>query len=293
MELTPDLLLEAKFSPAKRGYSMPEVDDFLERCAEGLDVLLDRLKSEFERAERAEAALAERPTVAAPVVEARSPEPEPEPEPVVEPEPAPEPATAVDVDEPMRVLVMAERTAEAAIREAKDEAERIRGEAESVANRQRSEAERLLTTARADAEAEAHRASESARREIDRELTALRNDRDGLNSDVRNLQRWLDEQRGRMRTTVREMNRLIDDPTALRELPIPDGTSTSDDSAETPPEASTDASGSVSMPSEAAATDDPWDSSSADAGAGEPTRAVPAVDVDSAEESPGPDEVNF
>ena len=59
MDLTPDLLLEAKFAPARRGYDMNEVDDFLERCAEGLDVLLARLRAEFERAERAEAALAD------------------------------------------------------------------------------------------------------------------------------------------------------------------------------------------------------------------------------------------
>lgn len=276
MELTPDLLLEAKFSSAKRGYNMAEVDDFLERCAEGLDILLARLTAEFERAERAEAALADRPTAAVPVAEARqgdtTQEPEAEPDPVVkfEPEPPPAPvAPAPDVDEPLRVLVMAERTAEAAVREAKEDAERIRGEAESVASRHRIEAERLLTTARADAEAEAKRASETARREIDAELNALRRDRDGLNSDARNLQRWLDEQRGRMRTTVREMNRLIEDPTALRELPIPDGS-----------EPSTD----------------PSQAQGVDPNAGEPTRAVPAVDIDPFvhdEGATGPDEVNF
>lgn len=286
--MTPDLLLEAKFASSRRGYDMAEVDDFLERCAEGLDVLLARLKSEYERAERAEAELAQRPTVAAPVVEApREAEPEPEPEPEVVPEPAaaPEPAAPqVDMDEPLRVLVMAERTAEATISEARSEAEKIRSEAESVATRQRSEAERLLTTARADAEAEARRASESTRREIDQELAALRRDRDGLNEDVRSLNRWLDEQRGRMRTAVREMNRLIDDPTALRELPVPDlskpGESTQSGSAE------------------AGSSSELWESDAeVDPGAGEPTKAVPAIDLgeDGGRNEPptGSDEVNF
>lgn len=286
MELTPDLLLEAKFSSSRRGYDMAEVDDFLERCAEGLDVLLARLKSEYERAERAEAALADQPTVAAPVVEApREPEPEPEvvPEPVAQPEPAPR----VDLDEPLRVLVMAERTAEATISEARAEAEKIRSEAESIASRQRSEAERLLTTARADAEAEARRAAESTRREIEQELTALRRDRDGLNEDVRSLSRWLEEQRGRMRTAVREMNRLIDDPTALRELPVPDLSK---------PAASTPARGGEAHAT--SASSELWESGDeADPGAGEPTKAVPAVDLGAddgpREPSTGSDEVNF
>lgn len=283
MELTPDLLLEAKFASSRRGYDMAEVDDFLERCAEGLDVLLARLKSEYERAERAEAALAERPTVATPAVAPTEPEPEPEPV----PEPEPQPAPAIDVDEPLRVLVMAERTAEATVSEAKAEAEKIRSEAEAVASRQRSEAERLLTTARADAENEARRASEAARREIEAELNGLRRDRDGLSEDVRNLNRWLDEQRGRMRTAVREMNRLIDDPTALRELPVPDLSDTSTTGEQSEPEAMS--------------SDELWEAAAADAvadpGAGEPTRAVPAIDLGEDEEtrnpSSGPEELNF
>lgn len=285
MELTPDLLLEAKFASSRRGYDMAEVDDFLERCAEGLDVLLGRLKSEYERAERAEAALADRPTTAPPAV-APTPEPESEPEPQPTPQPA-APAPSVDMDEPLRVLVMAERTAEAAISEAQAEANKIRSEAEAVANRQRSEAERLLTTARADAEAEARRASESARREIEQELNGLRRDRDGLNEDVRSLNRWLDEQRGRMRTAVREMNRLIDDPTALRELPVPDLTG----NAGNPESRSPDQAVSDELWEAAGADED------ADPGGGEPTRAVPAIDLgdDDGPENPttGPEEVNF
>ena len=57
MELSPELLLEAKFDAARRGYDMAEVDDFLERVAEAVEVLLDRLATEFDRAEQAEAEL--------------------------------------------------------------------------------------------------------------------------------------------------------------------------------------------------------------------------------------------
>lgn len=219
MDLTPDLLLEAKFAPARRGYDMNEVDDFLERCAEGLDVLLARLRAEFERAERAEAALAaaggEVPApaeVAAPAPTAPAPV---APQPVAEPDPA-------RVEEPMRILIAAERTAEAAVAEARAEAERIRAEAESIASTTRSEAETLLARSRAEAEAEARQAGEEARRTIEAEVLALREDRDLLAHDVASLRGWLDGQRDRLRSTAADLARLVDDPAALGEVPAPE-----------------------------------------------------------------------
>ncbi|HEX4901961.1 MAG TPA: DivIVA domain-containing protein [Acidimicrobiales bacterium] len=228
MDLTPDLLLEAKFAPARRGYDMNEVDDFLERCAEGLDVLLARLRAEFERAERAEAALAEVRSGGTPIAAdvADGPlepvhEPTPEPE-TVAPVAAPVEPDPARVEEPMRILLAAERTAEAAVADARAEAERIRSEAESVASTTRSEAETLLARARAEAEAEARRAGEEARRSIEAEVLALREDRDVLSADVTNLRRWLDDQRARLRSTAEELQRLVDDPDALRSVPAPE-----------------------------------------------------------------------
>lgn len=225
MDLTPDLLLEAKFAPARRGYDMNEVDDFLERCAEGLDVLLARLRSEFDRAERAEAALVElRATGAAPApAEAAAAAPA-EPAGVAAPEPV-APTAEADPDrvqEPMRILIAAERTAEAAIADARAEAERIRAEAESVASTTRSEAEHMLARSRAEAEAEARRAGEETRRSIEAEVLALRQDREVLSSDVASLRGWLDAQRDRLRTAAQDLQRLVDDPDALRELPVPE-----------------------------------------------------------------------
>lgn len=228
MDLTPDLLLEAKFAPARRGYDMNEVDDFLERCAEGLDVLLARLRAEFDRAERAEAALVElRATGAVPAV-AETPAPPVEAEveaPTAEPAAAPAVTAEPDparVQEPMRILIAAERTAEAAVADARAEAERIRAEAESVASTTRSEAENMLARSRAEAEAEARKAGDEARRSIEAEVLALRQDRDVLSEDVASLKGWLDDQRGRLRAAARDLQRLVDDPEALRELPVPD-----------------------------------------------------------------------
>jgi DivIVA domain-containing protein len=271
MELTPELLLEAKFGPARRGYDMAEVDDFLERCAEGLDVLLARLKSEFERAESAEARLAELDSGAP--VDATVIEPAPMPSDDVfaeAPDDAfaePEPRPAPTAEEPMRILIAAERTAEAAVADARAEAERIRAEAESVATAQRSEAETMLATARAEAEDEARRAGEETKRSIQAEVLALRRDRDGLSDDVRGLRRWLDEQRTRLRSTARELQRLVEDPAALQELAVPEMSTPSAPESESVDDA------------ESAADEVPAFVPEGDEG-GEPTQAVPAVEAD-------------
>lgn len=275
MELTPELLLEAKFGPARRGYDMAEVDDFLERCAEGLDVLLARLKSEFERAEAAEARVAELQAGAPATADAtlvETPEPAVEPVAAPEPEPAAPPVEAPSVDEPMRILVAAERTAEAAVADARAEAERIRSEAESVASQQRSEAENMLATAKADAEEEARKAGEETKRSIQAEVLALRRDRDGLSDDVRSLRRWLDEQRSRMRSTARELQRIVEDPTALQELAVPDLSTPSapvDDTVAARVD-DTDEPTAAAPVVDGPAGEDP----------GEPTQAVPAVGGD-------------
>lgn len=258
MELTPELLIEARFSRAKPGYDMAEVDDFLERCAEGLEILVSRLTAEFERAEAAEALLAARP--AAPVADATVVAP-----PVAEPKPAPAPAPVAApseaVEEPMRVLILAERTAAAAVAEAKAEADRIRSEAESLAQSQRTKAETLVARAQADAEVEARRVGDEIKRGIEAEVIELRRDRDGLTDDIRNLRRWLDEQRARMRTTARDLQRLVEDPAALRDFPLPatPEPGQSADTELTPPEADL--------------------SDEAGPDAGEPTQAVPVVDA--------------
>ena len=274
MELTPELLLEAKFGPARRGYDMAEVDDFLERCAEGLDVLLARLKSEFERAEAAEARVAELQAAGPAPVDAtlvETPEPAAEPEAAPVPEPAAPAVETPSVDEPMRILVAAERTAEAAVADARAEAERIRAEAESVASRQRSEAETMLATAKADAEEEARKAGEETKRTIQAEVLALRRDRDGLSDDVRNLRRWLDEQRSRMRSTARELQRIVEDPSALQELAVPDLSTPAAPAAD---DADDGGEADDVAPEAAATVGGPSDD------AGEPTQAVPAVGSD-------------
>jgi len=54
MELTPQQLCDVEFSEQWRGYNRDQVDDFIERVAEAVSTLQDRLRQMTERAVRAE-----------------------------------------------------------------------------------------------------------------------------------------------------------------------------------------------------------------------------------------------
>ncbi len=57
----------------------------------------------------------------------------------------------------------------------------------------------------------------------------LRRDRDALSDDIRMLRGWLDDQRGRMRTTAAQLQLLADDPSALRDVEPPEASEDDDD----------------------------------------------------------------
>lgn len=194
MELTPQTLHAVEFREARRGgYNTRDVDDFIERVAGGVGQLNERVREAQSRADAAEARLVEaqreldevRRRPAAPVPEVS------------------------ETDETLRrTLVLAQRTADATIKEAKEEANRVLSEA-------REEAART----RAEAEAEARRGADNARVTAQQEVETLLSNRDKLKSDLDALTRRLDEQRTQLRSGITEMQRLLDDPSALKPLP--------------------------------------------------------------------------
>jgi DivIVA domain-containing protein len=194
MELTPQSLHAVEFREARRnGYNTRDVDDFIERVAAGVGHLHDRLRAAEARAEAADARIAEAQRE---VDEARRRPPAPE---------------ASDTDETLRrTLVLAQRTADATIKEAKEEANRVLSEA-------REEAART----RAEAEADARRGAESARVSAEAEVEMLLSDREKLRSDIEVLTKKLGEQRGNIRSGVNELQRLLDDPNALKPIATP------------------------------------------------------------------------
>ena len=202
MDLTTELLDNAAFREAKRGYNTQDVDEFIEQVKAEYGRHEALLREVRQRLEGAEARIAEAERRAADAAERAS-------------------ATS-DADETLkRTLVLAQRTADAAIKEAEEQASRTLTAAQDQAARLLADAQEATARARAEAESEARRAQEEARTRVLGELRDLEASRDQLAADVDNLERHLEEQRDRVRLTTRELQRLLDDPAALREVSVP------------------------------------------------------------------------
>jgi cell division initiation protein len=204
MDLTARVLHEAEFREAKRGgYNTQDVDEFLERLAIAVDrqdaalrEARSRLAAAEQHAAEAEHRLEE--------LERRGPGP------------------ASDADETLkRTLVLAQRTADAAIREAEERAARMVAAAEDEAARLLADAHEATAQAYADAEEEARRAQHAARTRVLAELQELEGAREVLRGDVDLLERHIEEQRDRLRVAIRELQAIVEDPAALREVPVP------------------------------------------------------------------------
>jgi DivIVA domain-containing protein len=194
MELTPQTLHAVEFREARRGgYNTRDVDDFIERVAAGVGHLTERVRAAEVRADAADGRVVEMQRELDEVRRRSATAAAPE---------------ASETDETLRrTLVLAQRTADATVKEAKEEANRVLSEA-------REEAART----RAEAEAEARRGAESARVAAQAEVEGLLADRDKLKADYDLLSRRIDEQRGQLRSGIDQMQRLLDDPAGLKPL---------------------------------------------------------------------------
>jgi cell division initiation protein len=158
MEVSAKTLREVEFREKMRGYHPEDVDRFLEEVASGVEVLQDRLRQATERAQRAEAAANE--------------------------------AGAAD-DTLRRTLVLAQRTADMAVQEARDQAARI------IAN-----AEQQAQAIIADADERAKRTLDDSLAESRAELSRMEAVRSQAQQDVDGLQRWLDEHKGHLQAAL-------------------------------------------------------------------------------------------
>ena len=160
MEVSPKTLREVEFREKMRGYHPEDVDHFLEQVAAGIEVLQDRLRQAVERAQRAEAAASE----------------------------------AGGADDTLRkTLVLAQRTADMAVQEAREQASRILASAEQ-------QAQSIL----ADAEEQGRRTLEDTIAECRAELSRLESSRAQAQQDVETLQRWLDEHKAHLQASLNE-----------------------------------------------------------------------------------------
>ena len=210
MDVTPQVINEVEFHQKMRGYDPDEVDDFLERVAVAVGQLQDRTREAAERAAIAERRAAE--------LEAhlRGGQPKPTPPRPAVAAPAPAVSSEEDAETIRRTLILAQRTADAAVQEAQDAAAKTlqsaTDEAERVLTEAQDRARNLLTTA----EAEARKTADGTRQRLVAEIIALEEARDGLRADHGILERHLEEQRLRLRSSIGDLQRLLDDPGRLR-----------------------------------------------------------------------------
>lgn len=203
MDLTSQVLHEVEFREAKRGgYHTQDVDEFLERLAVAVDRQEAQLREARQRVAAAEGRLAE--------AERRVEEADRRT------------GGPSEADETLkRTLVLAQRTADAAIREAEDQAARIMAGAEDEAQRLVHDAHESVAQAYAEAEEEARRSQQEARARVLAELQELEAGREMLRSDVELLERHIEVQRERLRLTIRDLTALVEDPAALRAHLVP------------------------------------------------------------------------
>jgi cell division initiation protein len=199
MDVSPKTLREVEFREKMRGYHPEDVDQFLERVAAGIEVLQDRLRQAIERAQRAEQAATE---------------------------------AGGNDDALRRTLLLAQRTADLAVQEGRDQAARIVAAAEQQAQSLVAESEQRVHAMVAEAEhraqatlAEAERRSQSmvndaeqlARRghedalvEVRAELAKLEATRQRIQMDIDSLSRWIADHRNQLRAALEDALTRVD-----------------------------------------------------------------------------------
>lgn len=202
MELSPAEIAEASFRTIRKGYDPDEVDAFLAECAKALEAARQQATAMEARARAAVSRLQE--AAAGKTDEAV------EPALVGEPRQAEPAMPRVEAETISRTLLLAQMTADNAIAEARAEAERIvqeaTREAETTIDSTREMSAKLL----GEAKAEARRATELERRSAENEVESLVARREFLVGDVDQLERFLIDQRDRLRGAARQIEALCD-----------------------------------------------------------------------------------
>lgn len=192
---TPHLLTDVRFSVSRKGYDPDEVDNFLERVSAAVAQLQDKLRQATASAEAAETRAADAVRNES-RLQARIAELEAgvvaAPAPVVAPIRSVDPT--IEAEQASSVLVMAQRTADATVNEARTNAAQMLSESEV-------EASRILSAAKTQAD-EAIRDLDKTRRE--------------LAADNAALDAFLSEQRAVIANGLSRIQAVLDDPAALR-----------------------------------------------------------------------------
>lgn len=240
MELTLKRLLEhAEFKKYRgKGYDPTEVDDFLDRATAMAGKVEVQLTQALEQAKAAGTPGPDPAAVEAEIERRVAERVAALPEPT-----ASGPSEEETAAEAQRTLVMAQRTADAAVREARADADKllaaakeqadalladaearasaINAEADQRAATVHAEADALAAATKAEVEAEAAAERREARQRLAAEIGELEGLRESLRSDVSVLERHVEEQRSQLGSTIAELHQILDDPSGFRLAPAP------------------------------------------------------------------------
>jgi DivIVA domain-containing protein len=230
MDGTPHLLTDVQFSERRRGYDPEEVDNFLERDSGAVAQLQDKLREATARAEAADSKIAEARRAQA-VAEAELARAGREPDDDLSVAPSASPSDPeVEAERASRVLLMAQKTADATIEDANLTAQQTIADARDRAANLIADAEVDADKLRGDAKREADDLVEQQRTVVVRDVKELEDVRTSVQGDVDTLKRHLDEQRSRIRRGVEALALVLDDPEGLHVDAAPElsGSSMSD-----------------------------------------------------------------
>jgi len=196
MEMSPQAVRSTGFKLVKRGYDPEEVDAFKEQVASAVEFAQNQATAMEARARAAVAKLQE---VSQQVQSGAA-----------APAPAAAPAGGTDHEVISRTLLLAQRTADQTVAEA-------RIEADGIVVKAREEAGRVLDTARTmaaktvdDARFEARRAAEDEKVKAENEVQSLLARRDFLLADVDHLEQYLQAQRERLRDAAVQLQEMVE-----------------------------------------------------------------------------------
>ncbi len=202
MELTPQAVAGAQFSSVRKGYDPDEVRAFLAKVARGIDGIQSAASTADARARAAEAEVMrlrdEAAAAPASVAAAAAPD---------------------DTEQMSRVLVLAQRTADAAVGEAQQEARAIVTAADEKARTAVADAESRAAEVLAAARAEAREAGDVERSRAASEVAALERRRDDLAAELDRLASEMAEGRERLISVVESLRAVLDQPIANRRTP--------------------------------------------------------------------------
>ena len=203
MELSPQTIRSTGFRTVKKGYDPTEVDSFKEQVASIVESAQNQATAMEARARAAVAKLqevsqqvggqaTERPAtpVAAAALGASS--------------------ASGDTEMISRTLLLAQRTADATVAEARTEADFVLAQAREEAGRVLDSARTMAAKTVEDAKADARRSADDERVRADNEVQALLARRDFLLSDVDHLEQYIQAQRERLRDAAVQIQELVE-----------------------------------------------------------------------------------